>query len=294
MLREMTEGTVDMLRLRSQAKSSIHAEMTIIGPRAVNPLKAAWDVDVALHHLLAPQRTDLMGPVRAVTDAYDDLRAHDRGLAAGIEAALQSLLHRFSPEQFDQRLESGALDRFLPANRKARLWDLLLELYEDIAKEAQEDFWSVFERGLRRASRPGRRRRRRRPSSFDAFARIAQDAGGMRTSPERWTHVERDAPVEIRIAQVDRLEVAAREAVRDDLAFGDRSHRAGAALDHRRFAEDDARRERHDAPMLALCFRILGHDADRAARQQVHTVAELPFVIERRARKQLPVEMGFS
>jgi FHA domain-containing protein len=155
MLREMTEGTVDMLRLRSQAKSSIHAEMTIIGPRAVNPLKAAWDVDVALRHLLAPQRTDLMGPVRAVTDAYDDLRAHDRGLAAGIEAALQSLLDRFSPEQFDKRLAGGALDRFLPANRKARQWDLLLELYEDIAKEAQEDFWSVFEREFRRAYATG-------------------------------------------------------------------------------------------------------------------------------------------
>jgi type VI secretion system FHA domain protein len=155
MLREMTEGTVDMLRLRSQAKSSIHAEMTIIGPRAVNPLKAAWDVDVALRHLLAPQRADLMGPVRAVTDAYDDLRAHDRGLAAGIEAALQSLLRRFSPEEFDQRLAGGALDRFLPANRKARQWDLLLELYEDIAKEAQEDFWSVFEREFRRAYSTG-------------------------------------------------------------------------------------------------------------------------------------------
>jgi FHA domain-containing protein len=155
MLREMTEGTVDMLRLRSQAKSSIHAEMTIIGPRAVNPLKAAWDVDVALRHLLAPQRTDLMGPVRAVTDAYDDLRAHDRGLAAGIEAALQSLLNRFGPEQFDKRLAGGALDRFLPANRKARQWELLLELYEDIAKEAQEDFWSVFEREFRRAYSTG-------------------------------------------------------------------------------------------------------------------------------------------
>lgn len=151
MLREMTAGTVDMLRLRSQAKSSIHAEMTIIGPRAVNPLKAAWDVDVALRHLLAPERKDLMGPVRAVTDAYDDLRAHDRGLAAGIEAALQSLLTRFSPESFDKRLEGGAFDRFLPANRKARQWDLLVELYEDIAKEAQDDFWSVFEREFRRA-----------------------------------------------------------------------------------------------------------------------------------------------
>jgi FHA domain-containing protein len=156
LLREMTAGTVDMLRLRSQAKSSIHAEMTIIGPRAVNPLKAAWDVDVALRHLLAPERTDLMGPVRAVTDAYDDLRAHDRGLAAGIEAALQSLLKRFAPEEFDQRLEAkGALDRFLPANRKARQWDLLLDLYEDIAKEAQDDFWSVFEREFRRAYSTG-------------------------------------------------------------------------------------------------------------------------------------------
>jgi FHA domain-containing protein len=155
MLREMTAGTVDMLRLRSQAKSSIHAEMTIIGPRAVNPLKAAWDVDVALRHLLAPERKDLMGPVRAVTDAYDDLRAHDRGLAAGIEAALQSLLTRFAPESFDQRLEGSALDRFVPGNRKARQWELLLELYEDIAKDAQDDFWSVFEREFRRAYSTG-------------------------------------------------------------------------------------------------------------------------------------------
>lgn len=157
LLREMTACTVDMLRLRAQAKSSIHAEMTIIGPRAVNPLKAAWDVDVALRHLLAPERADLMAPVRAVTDAYDDLRAHDAGLAAGIQAALQSLLQRFRPEAFDERLEGGALDRFLPANRKARQWDLLLELYEDIAKEAKEDFWSVFEREFRRAYATGQK-----------------------------------------------------------------------------------------------------------------------------------------
>lgn len=155
LLREMTACTVDMLRLRSQAKSSIHAEMTIIGPRAVNPLKAAWDVDVALRHLLAPERADLMAPVRAVTDAYDDLRAHDRGLAAGIQAALQTLLARFRPDAFDERLGSGALDRFLPANRKAKQWELLLETYEDTARDAQGDFWAVFEREFRRAYATG-------------------------------------------------------------------------------------------------------------------------------------------
>ncbi len=152
LLRQMTQGTVDMLRLRSEAKSNIHAEMTIIGSHAVNPLKAAWDVDVALRHLLAPERTDLMGPVHAVTDAYDDLRAHDRGLAVGIEAALQGLLQKFSPEAFENRLEGeSALDRFLPASRKAQQWELLLELYEDMAKETQDDFWSIFEREFRRA-----------------------------------------------------------------------------------------------------------------------------------------------
>jgi type VI secretion system protein len=52
-------------------------------------------------------------------------------------------------------LAGGALDRFLPANRKARQWELLLEIYEDIAKEAQEDFWSVFEREFRRAYATG-------------------------------------------------------------------------------------------------------------------------------------------
>ncbi len=157
LLREMMASTVDMLRLRAQAKSHIHADMTIIGPRAVNPLKAAWDVDVALRHLLAPERADLMAPVHAVADAYDDLRAHDRGLAAGIHAALQQLLARFSPGAFDERLGSGAFDRFLPANRKARQWDLLLETYEDTAREAQGDFWAVFEREFRRAYAAGER-----------------------------------------------------------------------------------------------------------------------------------------
>jgi type VI secretion system FHA domain protein len=151
LLREMTACTVEMLRLRAQAKSSIHAEMTIVGSRAVNPLKAAWDVEVALRHLLAPERADLMSPVRAVSDAYDDLRAHDRGLAAGIQAALASLLARFSPSAFEERLQGGALDRFLPANRKARQWELLLEIYEDLARDAKEDFWSMFEREFRRA-----------------------------------------------------------------------------------------------------------------------------------------------
>jgi FHA domain-containing protein len=161
LLREMTQGTVDMLRIRSESKSSIHADMTMIGHREVNPLKAAWDVDIALRHLLAPGRADLMGPVAAVTDAYNDLRSHDRGLASGIEAALRSLLQRFSPEEFAKRLEGkNTIDRFLPGSRKARQWDLLVEFYDDVAREGQQDFWAIFEREFRRAYSTGQSEKR--------------------------------------------------------------------------------------------------------------------------------------
>ena len=161
LLREMTQGTVDMLRIRSESKSSIHADMTIIGHREINPLKAAWDVDIALRHLLAPGRADLMGPVAAVTDAYNALRSHDRGLASGIEAALRSLLQRFSPDEFAKRLEGkSSIDRFLPGSRKARQWDLLLEFYDDVAREGQQDFWAIFEREFRRAYSTGQDEKR--------------------------------------------------------------------------------------------------------------------------------------
>lgn len=151
-LREMTEGTLEMLRLRSEAKSSLHADMTIIGPREVNPLKAAWDADVALRHLLSPQRVDLMGPLQAFRDAYDDLRAHDRGLAAGIDGALAGLLERFRPDAIGARLEGmSALDRLFSGSRKARQWEMLQGLYDDLAREGQRDFWAVFEREFRRA-----------------------------------------------------------------------------------------------------------------------------------------------
>ena len=157
LLRETTQGTIDLLRLRAEAKSSLHADMTMIGSAAVNPLKAAWDADVALEHLLAPQRNDMMNPVNAVADAYDDLRLHDRGLAAAIHAAVTDLLARFAPAEIEQKAASSgsALDHLLPGSRKARLWELLVERYEDFSVEAKQDFWSVFEKAFRRAYAAG-------------------------------------------------------------------------------------------------------------------------------------------
>jgi FHA domain-containing protein len=151
-LRQMTQGTIDLLRIRAEAKSRMHADMTMIGSREINPLKAAWDAEVALQHLLAPQRTDMLDPLRAMSDACDDLRRHDRGLVAGIHAALAGLLARFDPKELENRLEgSSAFDSMMPGGAKARRWDMLVELYGDLSVEAERDFWSLFDKEFLKA-----------------------------------------------------------------------------------------------------------------------------------------------
>jgi FHA domain-containing protein len=176
LLREIASGTIDLLRIRAQAKSSVHADLTMIGAREINPLKAAWDAEVALQHLLAPQRADIMGPVQAMGDAYDDLRLHDRGLAAGIRAALAGLLARFDPAALEQQLAAGGMvDSLLASSRKARRWDALVELYGDLAVEAEQDFWRIFEKEFLQAYRDGQQDRRREAAAAGAGATSGSD-----------------------------------------------------------------------------------------------------------------------
>jgi predicted component of type VI protein secretion system len=157
LLKQVTQGTIDMLRIRAEAKSRVHANLTMIGSREINPLKAAWDAETALQHLLAPQRADMLDPLQAMTDACNDLRLHDQGLVAGIQAALEGLLARFDPAELEKRLAGNSpFDSMLPGGAKAKRWDMLVELYGDISVEAEQDFWSLFDKEFLKAYEKGR------------------------------------------------------------------------------------------------------------------------------------------
>jgi type VI secretion system FHA domain protein len=117
-----------------------------------NPLKFSPTVEAALTHLLAAPVPGFMTPVPAMQDAYDDLRAHQLGLLAGMRAALDEILERFEPQRLEQRLtDPGLLDSLLPMNRRAKLWDLFVERYENVAGEAREDFNAAFGKAFLRA-----------------------------------------------------------------------------------------------------------------------------------------------
>lgn len=140
LLREATAGTVDLLAERAAARRAMRAAATTILPRDNNPLKFSPTADAALLHLLGPPVDGFAPPAAAMRDAFDDLRAHQRGLSAGLQAATAGLLQRFDPQQLEARLAGrGALADLIPASRKARLWELFQQLYGQLSAEAQDD-----------------------------------------------------------------------------------------------------------------------------------------------------------
>ncbi len=145
MLREATSGTMGVLMARAMTKRESRLEMTMIASQANNPLKFFPDADSALSQMLSNALAGYMTPVRSYANAFDDLKAHELAIMAGMRAALSGVLQRFDPTAIEERLQvPTVMDKMLAANRKAKMWDRLVELYKEISNEADDDFQRLF------------------------------------------------------------------------------------------------------------------------------------------------------
>ena len=63
----------------------------------------------------------------------------------GVRAALEHVIHQFEPDALEQNIATRSrLDAIFSANRKAKLWDQFVKLYAEIARDAEDDFHSLF------------------------------------------------------------------------------------------------------------------------------------------------------
>jgi FHA domain-containing protein len=146
LLREATQGTLDLLTARATTKREMRTDATLIVATGNNPLKFSPDVETALAHLLNRPSRGFMPGTEALSDAYDDLRAHQVGFVAGMRAALDGVFERFEPAKIEARLvQHSLLDALLPQlSRRARCWDLFNDLYSQLSHEAADDFHALF------------------------------------------------------------------------------------------------------------------------------------------------------
>jgi len=144
-LRASIQGTMDVLLSRAKIKSEMHLDVTMIRPRENNPIKFSVSSDEALSKLLAPHEKGYLAPEEAIEEAFDDIRAHQYSVLAGMQTALLAVLKRFDPEKLKQRLQSqNPVSASIPIQRRAKLWDLFEQLYEEIGHEAQDNFYHLF------------------------------------------------------------------------------------------------------------------------------------------------------
>ncbi|SAK50911.1 type VI secretion system-associated FHA domain protein TagH [Caballeronia ptereochthonis] len=150
LLHEVTQGTLDLLAARAAFKREMRTDATIIAAVDNNPLKFSPNVDAALAHLLGPPVRGFMPPAAALADAYADLRAHQVGMIAGMRAALDGVFERFEPRRIEARLSGRSmLDGLMSGlSRRARCWDLFMEMYGQLSSEAAEDFHMLFGRAF--------------------------------------------------------------------------------------------------------------------------------------------------
>ncbi len=147
--RETVQGLTEILLARGDVKGEFRLDRTAIGPMENNPLKTPpgrppLGLEQIMILLLIRQKDAYMSPVQAVHESFNDIKAHQLSVMAGIQAALDRLLERFDPHNLETRLQQTVLDSFLPASRKAKYWDLFTAEYQAIAREAEDDFNELF------------------------------------------------------------------------------------------------------------------------------------------------------
>ena len=144
-MRAAVEGAMALLAARATAKKELRAEdRTMVASKDNNPLKLMADPQEALAFLFdTKERTGgFLDPVRAVGDAFEDLRAHEVALFAGMRAALLGAIQRFDPKTLEAELEKNAGG--LGLNRKAKLWEQFSVFQQKLARDAEDDFNKVF------------------------------------------------------------------------------------------------------------------------------------------------------
>jgi len=148
-LRIVVSGTMDLLRVREGVKDEFRMKMTTFKASDNNPLKFSANVEDALHNLLVKRNAAYLPPVEAFRDAFQDARNHQMAMFEGLRAAFDSMLREFDPQALEEKFDKQAKGSLLPGRRK--YWELYRDWYENVARDADSAFRTLFGEEFARA-----------------------------------------------------------------------------------------------------------------------------------------------
>ncbi len=147
------QGMMLLLRSRDELKNAMRAEMTLLGPTDNNPLRFSATVEESLQKLLTPSATSGFTDANTAIDrALRDIKIHQLAMLEATRSALHIVLSHFEPGLLEANMrEKSPLAANMPLAREAKLWEQFQTRYDEIKREALDDFSDIFGRELRKA-----------------------------------------------------------------------------------------------------------------------------------------------
>lgn len=144
-VRVVVQGMIEVLRARGEVKSNFRMPMTSVRAVENNPLKFSLDADDALHNLFVKRNPGYLGAVEAFREGFEDIAFHELAMLAGIRAAYQSMVAKFSPANLEEAY-AGNLRRtsVLPIGGRTKLWDMYCAQFGNIEKDGEASFQLLF------------------------------------------------------------------------------------------------------------------------------------------------------
>ncbi|MDE2049668.1 MAG: type VI secretion system-associated FHA domain protein TagH [Gammaproteobacteria bacterium] len=144
-VRIVVQGMLEVLRARAEVKSNFRMPMTSVRVVENNPLKFSLDADDALHNLFVKRNPGYLGPLEAFREGFEDIAFHELAMLAGIRAAYQAMVAKFSPAHLEETY-TGNLRRtsMLPIGGRTKLWDMYCAQFGNIEKDSEASFQLLF------------------------------------------------------------------------------------------------------------------------------------------------------
>jgi type VI secretion system protein ImpI len=144
-VRTVVEGMIEVLRARAEVKNNFRMSMTSVRVVENNPLKFSLNADDALHNLFVKRNPGYLGPLEAFREGFQDIAFHELAMLAGIRAAYQAMVAKFSPAHLEETYAGNVRrNSVLPIGGRPKLWDMYCAQFGNIEKDSEGSFQLLF------------------------------------------------------------------------------------------------------------------------------------------------------
>ncbi len=144
LMREITEGMMQVLRSRTSIKNEFRMNVTTIQPIENNPLKFSVGADEAIENMFLKKSNAYKKPIDAFREGFQEIGEHQVAMIAGIRHGFERMMERFNPENLETQFNKQGKGAVIPGMQNAKHWTNYKGHYQGYSDNMESSFQHLF------------------------------------------------------------------------------------------------------------------------------------------------------